>query len=106
MDLERREEKLEEEQAQGLHSFDMKDLLVELEELHELMTGIESECVAEVMTLSRSVMEISDALVDLEVFPIRDIPERPQSARDVLTATCLVLERLWEECDSGASPWV
>jgi uncharacterized protein with PhoU and TrkA domain len=104
MDLERREEKLEEEQAQGLHSFDMKDLLVELEELHELMVGIESECANEVVTLSWSIMEISDALVDLEVFPIRDIPERPQSARGVLTVASLVLEHLWEERDSGAGP--
>jgi hypothetical protein len=51
-------------------------------------------------------MEISDALVDLGVFSIWDIPERPQSAQDVLTAVGLVLECLWEECDSGVGPWV
>jgi hypothetical protein len=49
-------------------------------------------------------MEISDALVDLVMFPIRDIPEHPQSAPDVLTAVGPILERLWEEQDSGAGP--
>jgi hypothetical protein len=50
-------------------------------------------------------MEISDALVDLGVFPIRDIHEHPQSAQDVLTAVGLILECLREERDSGAGPW-
>jgi hypothetical protein len=65
---------LAEEQAWGLHSFDGRDLSVELEELRERMAGVENECTAEVVQLSRSVMEISDALVDLGVFPIQDIP--------------------------------
>jgi hypothetical protein len=73
-DLEWREEKLAEEQAWGLHSFDGRDLSVELEELRECMAGVENECTAEAVQLSRSVMEISDALVDLGVFPIQDIP--------------------------------
>jgi hypothetical protein len=51
-------------------------------------------------------MGISDALVDLCVFPIWDIPERPKSAQDVLTMAGLVLEYLWEERDSGTSPRV
>jgi hypothetical protein len=74
MGLERREEKIEEEQAHGLHSVDGRDLLMELEGLRKLMVGVESECIAEAVTLSRSIMEISDAPVDLGVFPIRDIP--------------------------------
>jgi uncharacterized protein with PhoU and TrkA domain len=58
----------------------MRDLLVEVEDLHECMVGVESERAAEAMQLSRSVMEISDALVDLAMFPIRDIPVHPKSA--------------------------
>jgi hypothetical protein len=58
----------------GLYSFDGRDLLVELEELHEYVAGVENKRAAKAMQLSRSVMEISDALVDLGVFPIRDIP--------------------------------
>jgi hypothetical protein len=79
-DLEWREEKLAEEQAWGLHSFDGRDLSVELEELCECMAGVENECAAEAVQLSQSVMEISDALVDLGVFPIQDIPAQPRSA--------------------------
>jgi hypothetical protein len=71
---------LAEEQAWGLHSFDGRDLSVELEELRECMAGVENECAAEAVQLSQSVMEISDALVDLGVFPIQDIPAQPRSA--------------------------
>jgi hypothetical protein len=46
MDLEWREEKLAEEQTQGLNSFDGRNLSVELEELHGCMAGVESECTA------------------------------------------------------------
>jgi hypothetical protein len=53
MGLERREEKIEEEQAHGLHSVDGRDLLMELEGLHKLMVEVESEYVTEAMTLSR-----------------------------------------------------
>jgi hypothetical protein len=70
MDLERQEEKL-----RGLYSFDGRDLSAELEELHESMAGIEGDRSTEGMKLSWSVREISDALVDLGVFPIRDIPQ-------------------------------
>jgi hypothetical protein len=41
---------------------------VELEELRESLAGVEGECATEVVKLSRSVMEISNALVDLGVF--------------------------------------
>jgi hypothetical protein len=56
MDLERWEEKLEVEQAHGLHSVDGRDLPTESEELCELVAGVESECTTEAKTLSRSVM--------------------------------------------------
>jgi hypothetical protein len=70
---------------------------VELEKLHERVDGVEDERVTEAVQLSWSVMEISNALVNLGVFPIRDIPAQPKSADDVLTVVNLVLERLWEE---------
>jgi hypothetical protein len=38
------------------------------------MAGIADERTAKAMRLSQLVMEISDALVDLEVFCIRDVP--------------------------------
>jgi hypothetical protein len=91
-DLERREKKLSEEQTRGLHSFDGRDLSMELEELHEHVVGVECERAIEVMQLSRSVMEISNALVDLGMFPIQDIPVQLRSVQDVLTAASLVLE--------------
>jgi hypothetical protein len=106
MDLERRDEKLEEMQAQGLHSFDRRDFPVELEELHERVAGVESELAAEAVPLSRSVMGIFDALVNLGTFPIWDIPESPKSVHDVLTAAGLVMEHLLEEHDSSASSCV
>jgi hypothetical protein len=79
-DLERWEEKLAEEQTHVLNSFDGRDLSVELEELCERVAGVENERTAEAVQLSRSVMEISDALVDLGKFPIRAIPAQPRSA--------------------------
>jgi hypothetical protein len=68
------------------------------------MAGVESEHATEAMQLSRSVMEISDALVDLGMFPILDIPRRLKSAQDILTAVGLILEHLREEhaIDAGS----
>jgi hypothetical protein len=51
-------------------------------------------------------MEISDGLVNLGVFPIRDIPAQPRSVQDVLMVVSLVLEHLPKERASGAGPWV
>jgi hypothetical protein len=45
-----------------------------MEKLHEHVARVKDECAIEAVQLSWSVMEISDALVDLGVFPIRDIP--------------------------------
>jgi hypothetical protein len=68
------------------------------------MAGVESEHATEAMQLSRSVMEISDALIDLGVLPILDIPRRLKSAQDILTAVGLILEHLREEhaIDAGS----
>jgi hypothetical protein len=104
--LERREEKLAKEPAWGLYSFDGRDLSVEPEELHGRVAEVESERATEVVQLFRSVMKKSDALVDLGVFPIRDIPAQLRSARYVLTMVSLVLECLREEHATGVGPWV
>jgi hypothetical protein len=68
------------------------------------MVGVESKCTAEAVQLSPSVMEISNALVDPGVFPIRDIPVHPESSQDVLTVASFILESLREEHASNASP--
>jgi hypothetical protein len=80
INLERREEKLMEEQAHGLRSFDGRELSVGLEELHLRLAMIEDERVTEAVRLSQLVIEISDAQVDLGVLPIREIPRLPKSA--------------------------
>jgi hypothetical protein len=88
---------LAEEQTRGLYSFDGGVLSVELEDLHKCVARVESERAAKAMQLSWSVMLMFDALVNLVVFPIRDIREHLKSAQDVLMATALILECLWEE---------
>jgi hypothetical protein len=75
MDLEVWEVKLVEEQTCGLHSFDGRDLSVELEELHMRMAGVEDERATKVGKLSVLVIEASNALVDLGMLLIRDVPQ-------------------------------
>jgi hypothetical protein len=70
------------------------------------MVEIEDEHATEAVRLSRLVMEISDALIDLGVFPIRDIPLLLRSAQEVLVSADLILEHLREEHASGAGPWI
>jgi hypothetical protein len=74
MDKEVWEAKLAEEQAHGLHSFDRRDLSTELEEFHARMAAVEDERAIEARDLSVLVIEASNALVDLGMLPIRDIP--------------------------------
>jgi chemotaxis protein histidine kinase CheA len=102
-DLEWWEEKLAEDQARGLYSFDGRNLSAELENLYERVAEVEDECATKAEQLSRSVREISDALVDLGMLPIWDIPVQPRSAQDVLAAFVLILERLREEHASSPS---
>jgi hypothetical protein len=47
MDLEVQEAMLVEEQVRGLHPFDGRDLLVELEGLRAHVDGVEAECTTE-----------------------------------------------------------
>jgi hypothetical protein len=77
-----------------------------MEELHKRLAEVEGERVIEAVKLSQLVREISDALVNLGVIPIWDIPQHPKLAQDVLTAVGLVLERLREEHASSVDPWV
>jgi hypothetical protein len=104
-DLEVWEAKLTEEQAHSLPSFDGCDLSAELEKLRTLMDGVEDECVTKVGKLSTLVVSISNALVNLEMLPIRDIPQLPKSVQEVLAIVSLILEHLQEEHVSSASPW-
>jgi hypothetical protein len=104
VDPERWEERFAEEQAQDLYSSDGRDLSVELEKLCEHVAGVENERAAEAEQLSWSVREISDALVDLDMFPIRNIPSQPRSSQDLLMAAGLVSERLQEEHASSVDP--
>jgi hypothetical protein len=52
-DLERREEKLANDQAQGLYPFDGRNMSLELEGLHEHVAGVEDDHVNEGKQLSR-----------------------------------------------------
>jgi hypothetical protein len=64
----------------------------ELGKLHERVAKVEEDHVVEARHLSRSTMEISNALVDQNVMPIQGIPSRPWSIKDVMAAFGLVME--------------
>jgi hypothetical protein len=55
---------------------------------------VEDDRTVEAEQLSRSTMKKSNALVDLNVLPIQGIPSQPQSIKDVMPASGLVLEWL------------
>jgi hypothetical protein len=96
-DLERQEEKLAEDQARCLYPPNGWSLPSELGKLCERIAGTEDDRAVEAKQLSRLIREISDALVDLNVLPIQDIPSRSWSAKDVLAAFSVVLDQLREE---------
>jgi hypothetical protein len=77
-----------------LHSFHEWDLLAELKELRARVGEVEDERTVAASELLRLVMEISDALVDLGMLPMRDIPQLPKTAQEVLAVASLILERL------------
>jgi hypothetical protein len=64
------EAKLAEEQPRGLHFFDGRDLPSKLEELHAHVVRVEDECIVEARDLSQMVIEIFNALVNLQMLPI------------------------------------
>jgi hypothetical protein len=53
---------------------------VELEKFCECVAEDKDERAAEAVQLSWSVMEISNALIDLDVFPVWDIHAQPRLA--------------------------
>jgi hypothetical protein len=69
------EVKLVEEKVCDLHSFDELDLPVELEELHACMANAEEERATEAGRLEALVVEASNALVDLRILPIWEVPQ-------------------------------
>jgi hypothetical protein len=82
--LEVHEAKLAEEQAQSLYPFDRWDLPAELEEFRVCVAGDADECATKAGKLSMLVVGISNALVDLGMLPIQDIPQLPKMAQEVL----------------------
>jgi hypothetical protein len=77
-----------------------------LEKHHERVAGVEDDYITEAEQLSWSVSDISDALVNLNVLRIKDIPTQPRSAKEILTVFGLVLEQLCEEHGSGVGSHV
>jgi hypothetical protein len=55
--------------------------------------------------LSLLVLDISNALVDLGMLPIQDIPKLPKPVWEVLPAVGLVLECLQEALASDTGLW-
>jgi hypothetical protein len=88
--MEVQEALLAEEQACGLHPFDGRDLSAEPEEARAHVDGITGERATESGQLSQLVIEISNALVDLGMLPISDIPQLLKSSQDVLMAIGLL----------------
>jgi hypothetical protein len=93
-DMEVWEAKLTEEHVRGLHSFDKRDLSVELEEIRVRVVEVEDECATEAREMSQFILEISNALVDIGMLPIRDIPQLSNMAQEVLAVADLILEHL------------
>jgi hypothetical protein len=65
-------------------------LSAELDQAHALTDGITNERIAEAMRLSQCVVGISNALADLGMLPIRDIPQLLKLAQEILLAADLV----------------
>jgi hypothetical protein len=81
------------------------DQLSELGKLRERVVEVEDDRVIEAEKLSWSTMEISNALVDLNVLPIQGIPSQSRSVKDVMAAFGPVLEWLREQvlvCESNS----
>jgi hypothetical protein len=58
------------EQARGMHAFDGKDQLAQLEELHMRLARVEDKRTTEAGKLSMLVVGISNAQVDLGTLPV------------------------------------
>jgi hypothetical protein len=104
--LEVREAILAKELERGLHSFDGQDLSVELDKARALADGITDERMAEAMQLTRLVMGISNALVNLGMLLVQDILQLPKLAQEVLPMVDLICNHLQEALASSVGPWV
>jgi hypothetical protein len=96
-DLERQKEKLAQDQVRGLYRPDGRNKSSEMGKLCESVAEAEDDHAAEAEQLWWPIREISDALVDLNVLHIQDVPSQSWLAKDVLVAASLILERLREE---------
>jgi hypothetical protein len=88
------QEKFAKDQVQSLYPHDRRNLSSELGKLHERVAEAEDDHAIEANQLSRSIREISDDLVDMNMLPIWDVPSQLQSVKDVLAAFSLILEQL------------
>jgi hypothetical protein len=68
------------------------------------MVGLKDRCTTEAGKLSTLVKRISNALTNLGMLPIRDIPQLLKIAQEVLATAGLIVERMLEH-ESSASPW-
>jgi hypothetical protein len=66
----------------------------ELEKIHVRVAEVENKHTTEAGKLSALAVEASNALVDLGMPPIRDVPQLLKTAKEVLKATCVILEHL------------
>jgi hypothetical protein len=97
--------KLVEEHVHGLHSFDRRGLPAKLEELRAHVDADEEERAAKAGKLATLVVEASNTLMDLEILPIRDVPQNLKNAQVVFKVVGIILECLREAHASGTSPW-
>jgi hypothetical protein len=67
---------------------------LKLLELHACVDGVEDERAVEAKKLLTLVMGISNLLVDLELLPIRYIPQLSKTVQEVLAVAGLILERM------------
>jgi hypothetical protein len=72
------------------------DLPSELGKIRECKAEVEDDRAVEAKQLSWSTMEISNALIDLNVLPIQGTPSQPPLVKDVMAAYGLVLEWVCE----------
>jgi hypothetical protein len=85
---------LAEELEHGLHPTDGRDLSVELDKARASMDRINGKRAAEAERLSQLVVEISNALVDLGMLPIQDIPK----SQSRFGKSCRRLVSFWSAC--------
>jgi hypothetical protein len=88
---------LADDQACCLYSPDGRELPSKLGKLCEREAEVEDNRAIDAEQLSRSTMEISNALVDLNMLLIQGIPSQPRLVKDVMVAWSLVLEWLRKE---------